>query len=96
VFFLCRIPSRNLDNTWNSSALRACEQAKTLWTQATSRKEENVEEYKIGKARHVDAFPEPNWPSQSIDKLVTTTFVGRMIEVDDHPALLRLVGQSLS
>jgi hypothetical protein len=98
VFFLCKVPSRNLDNTWNASALRACEQAKTLWTQATSRKEENVEEYKINKARDADAFPEPSWPSQSMDEMIDVTFTGRMIDSEDHPALLRLIGakQSLS
>ena len=29
VFFLCHVPTRNLDNTWNESNLQACEQAKT-------------------------------------------------------------------
>ena len=32
VFFLCHVPSRNQDNSWNGSNLQACEQAKTLWT----------------------------------------------------------------
>ena len=35
VFFLCHVPSRDLDNIWNATNLQACEQAKTLWTQAT-------------------------------------------------------------
>ena len=30
-FFLCIVPSQNLDNSWNVTALKACEQAKTLW-----------------------------------------------------------------
>jgi hypothetical protein len=29
VFFLCHVPSQNLDNAWNDSNLRACHQAKT-------------------------------------------------------------------
>ena len=29
VFFLCHVPSRNLDNSWNASNLQACEQART-------------------------------------------------------------------
>jgi hypothetical protein len=40
VFFLCRIPTRNLDNSWNRDNVAACEQAKKLWVQATSRGEE--------------------------------------------------------
>jgi hypothetical protein len=39
VFFLCHVPTRNMDNSWNGSNLQACEQAKTRWTLATSRKE---------------------------------------------------------
>ena len=98
VFFLCHVPTRNPDNQWNESNLVACEKAKTLWVQATSRKEEGVDGYKIDFARDQDAFPEPKWPTQSLDELIERTFAGRMIDRDDHPALLRLIGakQNLS
>jgi hypothetical protein len=98
VFFLCHVPSRNTDNTWIASNLQACEQAKTRWTQATSRREENVEAYKADIARDGDAFPTPNWPTQSLSELINVTFASRMIDRDDHPGLLRLVGarQSIS
>jgi hypothetical protein len=91
-FFLCVVPSRNLDNGFNSTALTGCEKAKTLWVEATSRKEEGVEAYKIDTAKDQDAFPEPKWPTQSLGELIEKTFVGRMIDRDDHPALLRLIG----
>ena len=39
VFFLCHVPSQNLDNSWNMSVLAAAEQAKRLWVQVTSRKD---------------------------------------------------------
>jgi hypothetical protein len=92
VFFLCHIPTRNEDNNWNASNLLACEKAKTTWVQATSRKEEGVEAYKIDWARDHDAFPEPKWPKQSLAELIEKTFAGRMIDREDHPALLRLIG----
>jgi hypothetical protein len=92
AFFLCRVPTRNLDNGFNSTNLQGCEQAKRLWTQVTSRKEENVELYKVDKARDPDAFPEPKWPTQSLDELIGSTFDGRMITSEDHPALRRLIG----
>jgi hypothetical protein len=92
VFFLAQLPTRNEDNTWNASALAAAEQAKTKWTQVTSRKEEGVEAYKVDFARDQDAFPQPNWPQQSLDELIEKTFAGRMIDREDHPALLRLIG----
>jgi hypothetical protein len=91
VFFLCQIPTRNEDNNWNASNLLGCEKAKTAWVQATSRKEEGVEAYKIDVARDADAFPEPKWPEQSLADLIDKTFAGRMVDREDHPALLRLI-----
>src|SRR6516165_10558703 len=70
IFFLCQIPSRNLDNSWNSTNLQGCEQATTLWTEVTSRKDEGVEAYKIDKARDADAFPPPKWPTQSLYEII--------------------------
>jgi hypothetical protein len=96
VFFLCHIPSQNLDNAWNISVLSACEHAKTKWVQVTSRKAEGVESYKTDFARDADAFPEPKWPSQTLEALINVTFVDRMIEREDHPALLRLIGAKQS
>jgi hypothetical protein len=98
IFFLCHVPSQNLDNAWNDSNLRACLQAKTNWTQATSRKGENAEGYKIDYARDQNSFPKPNWPTQTLDELILVTFTGRMIDREDHPGLLRLIGakQSIS
>src|SRR5262249_23019281 len=92
VFFLCQVPSQNLDNTYNRSNLDACEKARTFWTQATSRREEGVEAYKVGFARDSDAFSEPKWPSQSLAELIEKTFTGRMIDGENHPGLLRLIG----
>jgi hypothetical protein len=98
VFFLCHIPSQNEDNAWNASALDACEQGRHKWVSVSSRKAEGVEGYKIDAARDPDVFPDPKWPRQSLDELIETTFHGRMIDHDEHPALLRLIGakQSMS
>jgi hypothetical protein len=85
AFFLCHVPTRNLDNSWNKSNLQACEQAKTRWTQATSRKQEGVDAYKIDSAKDLDAFPEPNWPPQSLVDLIDKTFAGYTIDREDHP-----------
>lgn len=62
VFFLCEIPTQNLDNSWNDTNLEACGKAKTLWTKAISRKSEGVENYKITFAKEPDAFRDPDWP----------------------------------
>jgi hypothetical protein len=92
-FFLCEVPSQNLDNTWNQSAALACEQAKTQWLIAASRKGEGGESYKIKIAGDQDSFPEPKWPTQTLDELILTAFKGRLIDSEDHPGLLRLLGK---
>ena len=92
VFFLAQVPTQNLDNSWNYSARQACDQAKTLWTEVVSRKAEGAENYQIRFARSQKAFPEPRWPSQSLSELIAVSFPNRMIESEDHPGLLRLLG----
>jgi hypothetical protein len=98
VFFLCEVPTQNVDNSWNISNLDGCEQAKTRWTKAVSRKSEGVETYKISFARDPESFDQPNWPTQSLGELIERSFAGRMIETAHHPALLRKIGakQALS
>jgi hypothetical protein len=93
VHFLCIIPTRNLDNKFNETALKGCMDAKTLWTEVTSRKPEGYDEYKITHARNPKAFPEPKWPSQTFEEQIGITFEGRQIESNDHPGLLRLIGE---
>jgi hypothetical protein len=97
VQFLCKIPSTNMDNMWNTTAMHACEQAQGLWVQATSRKAENIEGYKVDKAKDADAFPEPKWGPHSLEKIIMVSFdaaaghKGFFIDTEDHPGLLRLI-----
>lgn len=92
VFFLCHVPSQNLDNEWNKTNLQGCEQAKQFWTQLTSRKAEGIEGYQISFSKSQQAFPEPKWPNQSLDALIEVTFNNRMICDKDDPGLKRLLG----
>ena len=92
VFFLCHVPSQNLDNRYNETNLDGCTQAKTHWVQVTSRRGEGVDEYRVTFALEQDAFPDPQWPTQSLGELIEKTFEGRMIDRADHPGLLRLIG----
>jgi hypothetical protein len=97
VFFLCEVPTRNLDNDWNKTALDGCDKAKTKWVQLVSRKPEGVESYKIDFAYDQDAFPEPKWPNTSLMDLIYKAFAPNcIIESDDHPGLLRLIGAKQS
>ena len=97
-FFLCHVPSQRLENSWNESSLAGCLQAKGLWTAATSLRETGQDHYKLSTAKDADAFPDPGWPTQSLEQLIWVSFANFMIMRADHPALLRKVGakQSLS
>ena len=93
VFFLAEVPSQNLEeNLWNATNIQGCMQAKTSWVKLVSLKDENKDMYRIVPALDQDSLPEPHWPSQSLNKLITLTFEGRMIMAPDHPGLLRLRG----
>jgi hypothetical protein len=100
VFFLAHVPSQNLDNKWNETNVNGCEQAKTLWTQLTSRREEGVEGYdsSISKAEKEGRkpFPDPDWAKVAKEKtifdLILGAFAGRTITDKTHPAWLRLIG----
>jgi hypothetical protein len=92
VFSLCVVPTQNVDNSYNRTALNGIEAAKRKWAEISSRRDEGVDEYIVRYARSDDAFPEPQWPSQTIWELIAVTFNGRTIETPDDPALLRLIG----
>jgi hypothetical protein len=92
-FFLAIVPTNNLDNTWNRSTLRGIELARTHWVQLSSRRGENVDEYKIDFAADDGFVPTPKWPSLSLDDLILTAFKDRIVDHEDHPALLRKLGR---
>jgi hypothetical protein len=95
-FFLCVVPTVNLENTWNASALEAIEDAKRMWIKAVSRRPEGVDAYRIQYAKDPDAFSEPQWPAESLNALILATFKGHTIDSDEHPGLLRLIGAKLA
>jgi hypothetical protein len=102
VFFLAQVPSRNLDNEWNRTNLQGCEQAKKLWTQATSQRDKGIEGYLIecskAEKEGKKPFPDPNWPKETLEQLIEAAFAGRMILSETDPAWLRLIAgaQTLS
>jgi hypothetical protein len=98
-FFLAHVPSTNLDNKWNETNVDGCEQAKTLWTQLTSRRGEGVEGYDISMSeaekKGKKPFPEPNWEKvtkgKTLEDLIVAAFAGRIIDSETNPAWLRLI-----
>ena len=63
-----------------------------MWVQALSRKAEGVDAYKIEYARDQDAFPDPTWPTRTLDELITVTFKDAISKPTIIRALLRLIG----
>lgn len=93
VFFLAHVPTLNLDNSWNESNLKGCQLGKTHWVQLASLKAQGKEQYGIGFAQDQGAFPEPDWPKDSLEELIGATFApNRAIDRADHPGMLRLLG----
>jgi hypothetical protein len=92
VFFLCTVPTVNPDDVWNASNIVCCEHAREKWTMAVSRRLEGADGYRPEYTDDLDAFPEPNWPTQSLEEIITVTFQGRMITSVDHPGFRRLRG----
>jgi hypothetical protein len=94
AFFLCHVPTQNLDNSWNLSNLTGCEEATRAWVKMSSRKAEGVDSYVVTYAQNEKAFPPPKWPTQTLMELIKVTFQapGLSIETEDHPGLLRLIG----
>jgi len=93
VFFLCEVPTQNLDNVWNKTTLTACETAKTFWTRLDSRHSEGLEGYVTSISGDKDFAPEPDWPTKPFDEIIGFSFEGRIIWTADHPGLLRLLGK---
>ena len=92
VFFFCIVPSQNLDNAWNATALKALELAKSRWVQVFSRRDEGLEEYGHKFAQNEDAFPAPKWSPRTVHEYLEVTFRGASITTSSHPGLLRLIG----
>jgi hypothetical protein len=92
ILFLCVVPSQNLDNSYNASALRCCQRAKIEWGMAVSRRKKGYEDYEWIPARDQDAFADLKWSPHGIDEWCDVTFKGRDIFDNNHPGLLRLIG----
>jgi hypothetical protein len=93
TFFLAEVPTQNLDNGYNASAVEGAEACRKGWYMLVSQRAEGIERYKIVPARNQKAFEEPTWPKLSIELLVERTFTNRMIMKMDHPGMLRLLGE---
>src|SRR5258707_9508780 len=61
-FFLCHVPSRNLDNPYNRNSVEGCQLARTAWIQASSKRVEGMEGYHLTSTKDPDDFLETKRP----------------------------------
>ena len=93
TFFLwpVRLPdSEGRLDTWNKSALEAAKCAQEEWCRITPNMGNSAYDVKTMTAQ----VPEPVWPQESFQELVSIAFQDRIIESVDHPALKRLRGEA--
>ena len=94
AFFLCHLPTQNLDNSWNTRlSSRRLKRRSDSGPRLLSLKAAGKDYYKITHAEDADAFPDPTWPGEPLDVIIVNAFAERTIDRDDHPALLRLTGR---
>jgi hypothetical protein len=98
AIFWCTVPSQNLDNSWVKTNLKGCMCARERWVRVTSRKQEDPpsDSYRTVFAANNEAFPKPRWPTQPLAELFSITFAGKVIDREDHPGLLRLIGEKVT
>jgi hypothetical protein len=94
-WFLCKVPSQNLTNSFNLTALDGCNEAKHKWLKAVSlKKSKGIDRYSIKHAEDQDFAPAPDFASMpNVYEILFARFDGLRIEVPDSPALLRLRGK---
>jgi len=74
---------------WTTTMLDAIERAETEWVRIVS----NMDSQQYLVIVAVSDLGEPNWPNQSMDKLIEAVFLGRIISHEDHPLIQQLQGR---
>lgn len=76
-------------NPWHRSARKAEVRAREQWVRMVSNK--SISGYNVYTP--LEAFPEPQWPDESLSDLLKIAFDGFIIESIDHPAIAHLRGK---
>ena len=85
-----RLPDeRGRLDEWNGTALEAAGLAKTTWIRLVP--DMRVGTYTVLEA--LAAFPQPEWPTLSLQQLLELAFKDRFIDSMDHMVLRRLRGE---
>jgi len=76
-------------NPWYQSARKAEVRAREQWVRMVSNK--SINGYNVYAP--LEAFPDPQWPTESLSDLLKIAFDGFIIESIDHPAIAYLRGK---
>ena len=75
---------------WNQSALESADMAKTAWIRVSSNRSAGM--YETFEAS--GNLDEPKWPEMTFTEILKIAFKGKYIDNWNHPALLKLRGES--
>lgn len=77
-------------NPWHVSLARAVKLAESKWIRVTSNMVRGA--YDVFEAQ--GDLGEPKWPAESFEELLKIAFQGRIIDADDHPFVMQLLGRA--
>ena len=93
--FLCCVPLADPTtgklNPWHESGHETMQRAKAEWI----RRQPASQGYLTTRAVN-DKLPDPKWPNMTFDEMIDKAFGRYFIDREDHPVLLRLIGQRIS
>ena len=79
-------------NSWNLSKEAALQRAMPRWTRMTA--DQAAQQYQV-YSLETDAYPAPEWPAMTPQKLIGLAFRqrGHLIDSQTHPYFLKLIGR---
>ena len=77
-------------NRWHRSLMEHMEAAQSAWIRVKANR--GVGEYERYEAPA--GIPEPQWPEETMRRLISIAFRGRLVDKPDHPLVLKLHGLS--
>ena len=75
-------------NQWHESFAQGVEIALTQWVRVTANMPSGAYDVLVAQAK----FAEPDWPDTTLEELVKVGFRGKIIDREDHPVILALLG----
>jgi hypothetical protein len=90
LIYLMNCDPAQHENSWNTSARKAMEEAEENWVRMASNVPGKTYDVTINRSAN---FPKPVWPKQSFAEIMRAAFGDRYLTDPDHPILKDLDGR---